>query len=50
MTVAPARQQGAGQETPHPARGSGGSRRVGAYPWAMAGSIAVGVCGAALSL
>ncbi|NUP58754.1 MAG: transglutaminase domain-containing protein, partial [Pseudarthrobacter sp.] len=49
MTVAPARQQGAGQETPHPARGSG-SRRVGAYPWAMAGSIAVGVCGAALSL
>lgn len=49
MTVAPARPQGTGQETPHPA-GPGGRRRVGAYPWAMAVSIAVAVSGAALSL
>jgi transglutaminase-like putative cysteine protease len=49
MTIAPARTPGTSQQPDSPP-GSPGRTRVGAYPWAMAGSIAVGVCGAALSL
>jgi transglutaminase-like putative cysteine protease len=50
MTIAPPRDTGTHQP---PARSAGNAperTRVGPYPWVMAGSIAVGVAGAALSL
>ncbi|MDQ0924339.1 transglutaminase-like putative cysteine protease [Pseudarthrobacter sp. W1I19] len=49
MTIAPARNPGTERQQPGPA-GTPGRTRVGAYPWAMAGSIAFAVAGAALSL
>lgn len=50
MTMAPARPTGPGHETqPRPPMPAG-RMRAGAYPWAMAASITVAVCGAALSL
>ena len=50
MTMAPARTPGTGKQPASPAGTSAGRPRVGAFPWAMAASIAVAVCGAALSL
>ncbi|WP_461174341.1 DUF3488 and transglutaminase-like domain-containing protein [Arthrobacter sp. Z1-9] len=50
MTIAPPRNTGT-ERQPSPSAGNApGRARVGAYPWLMAGSIAVGVAGAALSL
>jgi transglutaminase-like putative cysteine protease len=50
MTIAPARNPGTGQQQPPSAATPAGRTRVGAYPWVMAGSIALAVAGAALSL
>ena len=50
MTMAPARPTGAGHEAQPRPETSPGRVRAGTYPWAMAASITVAVCGAALSL
>jgi len=50
MTVAPPRTSGTDRQPALPEGNSAGRTRVGAYPWMMAGSIAVAVAGAALSL
>lgn len=50
MTIAPPRNTGTDQQPAPSAGNAAGRTRVGPYPWAMAGSIAVGVAGAALSL
>ena len=50
MTVAPARNPETGRQPGTQREPSAVRPRVGAYPWAMAGSIAVAVAGAALSL
>ncbi|MGF9647543.1 DUF3488 and transglutaminase-like domain-containing protein [Pseudarthrobacter oxydans] len=50
MTIAPPRNSGTDRQPVLPAGNSAGRPRVGAYPWMMAGSIAVAVAGAALSL
>ncbi|WP_458779153.1 transglutaminase family protein [Arthrobacter sp. D3-16] len=50
MTIAPPRSSGTDRQPAPPAGDPAGRTRVGAYPWMMAGSIAVAVAGAALSL
>ncbi|WP_461189540.1 transglutaminase family protein [Arthrobacter sp. Z4-13] len=50
MTIAPPRNTGTDQQPAPPTGNAAGRTRVGPYPWVMAGSIALGVAGAALSL
>ncbi|MEV8082414.1 DUF3488 and transglutaminase-like domain-containing protein [Pseudarthrobacter oxydans] len=50
MTAAPTRSPGASRQSGRRPEQAAARHRVGAYPWAMAGAIAVAVSGAALSL